>query len=43
MKRPGQLDELLDVALDRFGESRAGIRLLLQRDFAAVGELDNRR
>jgi replicative DNA helicase len=34
---------LLDVALNRFGESRAGIRLLLQRDFAKVGELDNRR
>jgi replicative DNA helicase len=34
---------LLDVALNRFGESRAGIRLLLQRDYAEVGELDNRR
>jgi replicative DNA helicase len=34
---------LLDVALNRFGESRAGIRLLLQRDYAEVGELENRR
>lgn len=34
---------LLDVALNRFGESRAGIRLLLQRDYAEVGELETRR